>query len=87
MSMRTATVGPGIALAIIGAVASWIAVRHPPDRNRVRVQELPGWFGDAARPSARVAGKVIGAKRAMTVHCVLTCTIRENEPSPSAKTM
>jgi hypothetical protein len=76
MSTRVATVGIGVGtFAVTGVVAVWIALceqhAQPSPVEAGRVQELPAWFGDAARPNARIAGTVIGAKSKMTVHLLL----------------
>ena len=55
-----------IALLLFG----WLMLRDsgaPP----THAPTLPPWFGDANRPAARIAGNVIGAPHAMTVHLLL----------------
>jgi hypothetical protein len=69
MRIATASIrlGPiAIALAWFG----WLVLRATGSSPEVP-PELPPWFGDANRPAARIAGKVIGAPRAMTVHLLL----------------
>jgi hypothetical protein len=76
--MRTAIVAGVGALGLVAAVSAWLVLRGAQQTRVVeQQQELPTWFGDATRAPARIAGKVFGADRELTVYLLLDVPDRE----------